>query len=104
MRSWQRISLLRFMAMFPMKSLRQSTQEKSPLSILPQHPLDTLGQSDLLKVGVLILPLFLLLSGCFWQELLCEVAMDNNSDIYQTQHDECRAINNPAIRGELLNR
>ena len=50
------------------------------------------------------LPLFLLLSGCFWQELLCEVAMDNNSDVYQMQHNECRAINNPAIRGELLNR
>ena len=52
---------------------------------------------------VLILPLFLLLSGCFWQELLCEVAMDNNSDVYQMQHKECRAINNPAIRGELIN-
>ena len=52
---------------------------------------------------VLILPLFLLLSGCFWQKLLCEVAMDNNSDIYQMQHKECRAINNPAIRGELIN-
>ena len=51
----------------------------------------------------LILPLFLLLSGCFWQELLCEVAMDNNSDVYQMQHNECRAINNPAIRGELIN-
>ena len=52
---------------------------------------------------VLILPLFLLLSGCFWQELLCEVAMDNNSNVYQMQHKECRAINNPAIRGELIN-
>ena len=51
----------------------------------------------------LILPLFLLLSGCFWQELLCEVAMDNNSDVYQMQHNECRAINNAAIRGELIN-
>ena len=50
-----------------------------------------------------ILPLFLLLSGCFWQELLCEVAMDNNSDVYQMQHNECRAINNAAIRGELIN-
>ena len=52
---------------------------------------------------VLILPLFLLLSGCFWQELLCEVAMDNNSDVYQMQHNECRAINNAVIRGELIN-
>ena len=52
---------------------------------------------------VLILPLFLLLSGCFWQELLCEVAMDDNSNVYQMQHKECRAINNPAIRGELIN-
>ena len=52
---------------------------------------------------VLILPLFLLLSGCFWQELLCEVAMDKNSDVYQMQHNECRAINSPAIRGELIN-
>ena len=51
----------------------------------------------------LILPLFLLLSGCFWQELLCEVAMDNDSDVYQMQHNECRAINDPAIRGELIN-
>ena len=51
-----------------------------------------------------ILPLFLLLSGCFWQELLCEVAMDKNSDVYQMQHNECRAINNHAIRGELINR
>ena len=50
----------------------------------------------------LILPLFLLLSGCFWQELLCEVAMDNDSDVYQMQHNECRAINDPAIRGELI--
>ena len=53
---------------------------------------------------VLILPLFLLLSGCFWQELLCEVAMDNDSDVYQMQHNECRAINNSAIRGDLINR
>ena len=52
----------------------------------------------------LILPLFLLLSGCFWQELLCEVAMDKNSDVYQMQHNECRAINNHAIRGELIDR
>ena len=52
---------------------------------------------------VLIFTLFLLLLGCFWQELLCEVAMDNNSDVYQMQHNECRAINNPAIRGELIN-
>ena len=39
----------------------------------------------------------------FLWELLCEVAMNNNSDVYQMQHNECRAINNPAIRGELIN-
>ena len=53
--------------------------------------------------AALILPLYLLLSGCFWQEILCEVAMDNNSDVYQMQHNECKAINNAAIRGELIN-
>ena len=50
MRSWQRISPLKFMAMFRMRSLRQSNQENSPLSILPQHLLGTLGRSALLKV------------------------------------------------------
>jgi hypothetical protein len=66
---------------------------------------DTLELKYFIKLlfAALILPLFLLLSGCFWQELLCEVAMDNNSDVYQMQHNECRAINNPAIRGELIN-
>jgi hypothetical protein len=49
------------------------------------------------------LPLLLPLSGRFWQELPCEVAMDNNSDFYQMKHNEFRAINNPAIRGELIN-
>ena len=69
----------------------------------------TMGDTFAMKYFVrivftaLILPLFLLLSGCFWQELLCEVAMDKNSDVYQMQHNECRAINNPAIRGELIN-
>ena len=53
--------------------------------------------------AALTLPLFLLLSGCFWHELLCEVAMDNNSGVYRMQHNECRAINNAAIRGELIN-
>jgi hypothetical protein len=79
----------------------------------PKHPAvaksKTVGDTFEMKYfvrlvfTVLILPLFLLLSGCFWQELLCEVAMDNNSDVYQMQHKECRAINNPAIKGELIN-
>ena len=66
---------------------------------------DTFSMKYFLRIvfTVVTLPLFLLLSGCFWQELLCEVAMDNNSDVYQMQHNECRAINNPAIRGELIN-
>ena len=53
--------------------------------------------------AVLILPMFLLLSGSFWQELLCEVAMDNSSDVYQMEYNECRAINNPSIRSEFMN-
>ena len=67
---------------------------------------DTFAMKYLVRIvfTALILPLFLLLSGCFWQELLCEVAMDKNSDVYQMQHNECRAINNHAIRGELINR
>ena len=43
-----------------------------------------------------------LLLVCFWKGLLCEVAMDNNSDIYQMQHKGVGS-NNPAIRGELIN-
>ena len=38
--------------MFPMKSLRQSTQEKSPKHFASTS-VDTLGQSDLLKATVL---------------------------------------------------
>ena len=50
----------------------------------------------------LLLTFSLFLSGCWWQEMLCNSAMrleHNNSRMF---YDECTAINDPATRGWLI--
>ena len=50
-----------------------------------------------------LLILLSLLSSCYWQEQLCYMGKD--PEIIQTEsyYDDCRAINDSALRGELLN-
>ena len=46
--------------------------------------------------------LFLLLSGCWWQEMLCNSIMRDEQNNSKMFYDECTAINDPATRGWLL--
>jgi len=46
----------------------------------------------------------LLLSGCYWQEQLCYIGKDPELIQTESYYDDCRAINDSALRGELVNR
>ena len=48
--------------------------------------------------------LFLLLSGCWWQEMLCNSIMRDEHNDSRMFYDECTAINDPASRGWLHER
>ena len=51
-----------------------------------------------------LLFLLLLLSGCYWQEQFCYMGKDPELIQTESYYDDCRAINDNALRGELLNR
>ena len=46
----------------------------------------------------------LVLSGCWWQEQLCYIGKDPQLIKTEGYYDDCEAINDPALRGSLLNR
>ena len=52
----------------------------------------------------IILIFFLLMSGCYWQEQLCYIGKD--PELIQTEgyYNDCKAINDSALRGEMINR
>ena len=53
-------------------------------------------------IAIAPIVLFLLLSGCWWQEMLCNSAMRDKHNNSRMFYDECTAINDPATRGWLL--
>ena len=57
-----------------------------------------------LNTKIVLLASLLLLSGCYWQEQLCYMGKD--PEIIQTEsyYNDCKAINDTALRGELVNR
>ena len=48
--------------------------------------------------------LFTCLSGCWWQEQLCYIGKDPQLIKTEGYYDDCEAINDPALRGSLINR
>jgi hypothetical protein len=46
---------------------------------------------------------FLLFSGCYWQEQLCNMGKDPELIQTESYYNDCKAINDSALRGELLN-
>ncbi len=55
-----------------------------------------------MKQFICISSLFLLTS-CFWQEQLCYMGKDPELIQTESYYDDCKAINDNALRGELLN-
>ncbi len=55
-------------------------------------------------IKVITLLSFLLLTSCYWQEQLCYIGKD--PEIIQTEsyYNDCKAINDSALRGEMINR
>ena len=51
-----------------------------------------------------LLVLMTSISGCYWQEQLCY--MGKEPELIQTEsyYDDCKAINDSALRGEIINR
>ena len=47
---------------------------------------------------------FLLLSSCYWQEQLCYMGKDPELIQTESYYNDCKAINDSALRGELVNR
>ena len=57
-----------------------------------------------LNIYHIALPLLLLLSGRYWQEQLCYMGKDPEPIQTGSYYNECKAINNSALRGEMMNR
>ena len=57
-----------------------------------------------LDIYHIALPLLLLLSGCYWQEQLCHMGKDPEPIQTESYYNECKAINDSALRGEMINR
>ena len=55
-----------------------------------------------MKLFICISSLFLLTS-CYWQEQLCYIGKDPELIQTESYYDDCKAINDSALRGELLN-
>ena len=53
-----------------------------------------------IKLVSIVLCIFL--PGCWWQEMLCNSAKRDEHSNSRMFYDECRAINDPATRGWLL--
>ena len=53
---------------------------------------------------LLTLFMFLSLVSCYWQEQFCYMGKDPELIQTESYYDDCRAINDNALRGELLNR
>ena len=47
---------------------------------------------------------FFMLSGCWWQEQACNISLGPEDTGKVFHYDECKAINDPATRGWLLNK
>ncbi|GIR95260.1 MAG: hypothetical protein CM15mP98_02300 [Paracoccaceae bacterium] len=57
-----------------------------------------------LNIYHIALPLLLLPSGCYWQEQLCYMGKDPEHIQTESYYNECKAINDSALRGEMINR
>ena len=63
-------------------------------------------ETDLNSLNIyhIALPLLLLLSGRYWQEQLCYMGKDPEPIQTGSYYNECKAINDSALRGEMINR
>ena len=55
------------------------------------------------KIHFLMICSFLL-TGCWWQEQACNISLGPEDTGKVFHYDECKAINDPATRGWLLNK
>ena len=51
-----------------------------------------------------LLVLMTSVSGCYWQEQLCYMGKDPELIQTESYYDDCKAINDSALRGEMINR
>ena len=56
-----------------------------------------------MKQAILLISMFWL-SGCYWQEQLCYLGKDPELIQTESYYNDCRAINDSALRGEMINR
>ena len=57
-----------------------------------------------LNIYHIALSLLLLLSGCYWQEQLCYMGQDPEPIQTESYYNECKAINDSALRDQMINR